>query len=177
MSICGCCKDATTSLLGQIRAKAHCWACFCTYVISLRFTPLYLREWARRLALKLEWNLYLTSLTTKDDQVAMKLAPCCFTKKHSTNFSVVISDVSGFWLAFLVFLSFYFSDLLWCLPIQCILLHNPQILFWSYNILRLQHGFENNQLMVLFHRSFLQVDMVMTTNCDTRILMPLELNF
>jgi hypothetical protein len=41
----------------------------------------------------------------------------------------------------------------------------------------LQYGFENNWLMVLFHWSFLQADVAMTTNHDTTMLMPLELNF
>jgi len=41
----------------------------------------------------------------------------------------------------------------------------------------LQHGFENNRIMVLFDQSFLQADVVMIANRDTPMLMPLELNF
>ncbi len=108
---------------------------FNTCDISLRFTPMYPRRWARRLALKLEWNMYPTSLIAKDDQVAMKLAPCYFTSFLSTNFSILVNNVSVFFTYFSCF-SFLllFSNMLCYLFIQCILLHNPQIFFWGYNM-------------------------------------------
>ncbi len=140
MSICGCCKDAAISLLAQIWTKAHYWACFCTYVISLRFTPLYPRGWARRLGLKLEWNLYLASLIAKDDQVAMKLAPCCFTKKNSTNFSIVVNDVSVFFTCFsclyFLLLSQIYSDASLSNAFYCIIFkYSFEVTtFWGYNM-------------------------------------------
>jgi len=57
LSICGCCKDVATSLLAYVWPKACYWTWFYTCVISPRFTPMYLRGWTRRLALKLYWNM------------------------------------------------------------------------------------------------------------------------
>ncbi len=96
MSICGYCMDATTSLLARIRAKACCWTCLCTYVLSPIFTPLYQRRWTCRPTLKLEWNLLPAFLIIEDDQIIMKLTHSCFTNSLSASFSTTINIVNVF---------------------------------------------------------------------------------
>jgi hypothetical protein len=95
-----------------------------------------------------------------------------FYKFFSISFSTIVNTISVF-LACFSCLSFllFFLDVFCYLLIHCLLSHNPQF------FLRLQHGFENNRFMVLFHWSFLHANVAMTINCDTPMLMPIELNF